>query len=165
MVRQRQIVINSALFLAFAVLLTGCCSTCSSLSGRHSEMPMPSDSSVVSSMTRLVTPKRLEGSLKRKMEERGVLSGCGEFFWSSWFNDGPDKVADSWGEPDVEENFLTLPRRILPQRILPGSILPGVILSKDVPTRSVLPSSKAAHRVTESHRPVRMASTELDNEI
>ncbi|MBA62765.1 MAG: hypothetical protein CMJ76_10420 [Planctomycetaceae bacterium] len=87
-------------------------------------------------MMRVSSPARINGNLKQKMEERGKKSGCGEFFWSSWYNDGPAEMSYSRPEP-CEENTIHVSRH----------------------------SSKAAHRIINSRPAVRVASIDLDDEI
>ena len=124
------------LLLAFPALLTGCCSTCNSISGRYSETPNLTEVIAEDGMTQVVSPVHIDGNLKQKMEQRGVQSGCGEFFWSSWYNDGPEEMI--YGRPAAWEASAVQPT---PR------------------------SSKAAHRITNS-RPTMVVKPDVpDHEI
>ena len=85
-------------------------------------------------------PIHVHGKFKQSMEERGRKSGCGEFFWSSWYNDGPEDV-------------------LYPQTV---SIEEEVTCSVK-PTRAV--TSKAAHRIIQGRPNIRTASINQNNEI
>ena len=74
--------VRLTLSIATIVLLTGCCSTCPSISGRFSDSLLSTDIVNVESDARAASPVYLQGLLKTKMDERGRKSGCGEFFWA-----------------------------------------------------------------------------------
>lgn len=130
------------IFLVFctAPLLLGCCSTCPSLSGRHADELFVGETVIPPQGTMSSTAKHLNGVLKQKMEARGMSSGCGEFFWSSWYNDGPEDL-------------------LYPQTV---SIEEEVTCSVK-PTRAG--TSKAAHRIIQGRPNIRTASINQNNEI
>ena len=137
----RHIGIRLILSLATIVLLTGCCSTCPSISGRLSDSPLPTPIVETEGSARIASPIQLHGSLKAKLDERGRKSGCGEFFWSSWYNDGPEHEIYQVAEPCHETE----------------TVIGGHVNSH--------PSSKPSHRIISSRQTVRLATAELDDEI
>ena len=95
----------------------------------------------VESDARAASPVYLQGSLKTKMDERGRKSGCGEFFWSSWYNDGPEHAIYQRPEPCDESD---------------------TVVEVDATRHSL---SKPAHRIINSRRTMRLATAGLDDEI
>ena len=141
MLRYRHHLMLFVLFFGLSFLLTGCCGTCTSLSGRYSEATMPMGLDIPDGAADVSNSTHLHGKLKQTMEDRGRKAGCGEFFWSSWYNDGPEETLFS--HPSLGEEV--------------------EVISVMQPTRRT--SSKAAHRITNSRPSVRVASLELDSEI
>ena len=137
----RQYGIRLTLSLATIVLLTGCCSTCPSISGRLSDSPLPTPIVETEGSALIASPIQLHGSLKAKMDERGRKSGCGEFFWSSWYNDGPEHEIYQVAEPCHQTETVI-----------------GVHVNSH-------PSSKPSHRIINSRRAMRLATAGLDDEI
>ncbi len=135
MLRQRHKILSILVFVATAPILTGCCSTCPSLSGRHSDMHMQTESVVLNGDLHVSHPKHIHGSLKEKMEARGVKSGCGEFFWSSWYNDGPEATVYHPKQPCTEH---------------------GVEVSEQVETGM----SRASQRIIKTRRDVRVVQAD-----
>jgi len=133
--------VRLTLSIATIVLLTGCCSTCPSISGRFSDSLLSTDIVNVESDARAASPVYLQGSLKTKMDERGRKSGCGEFFWSSWYNDGPEHAIYQRPEPCDESD---------------------TVVEVDATRHSL---SKPAHRIINSRRTMRLATAGLDDEI
>ena len=141
MLRQRHYLPLFVLFFGLSILLTGCCGTCTSLSGRYSEAAMPMGVAISDGVIDVSNPIHVHGKFKQSMEERGRKSGCGEFFWSSWYNDGPEETLYSHSS-SVEE-----------------------VESMSVIQPTPRTSSKAAHRIINSRPSARIASIELDSEI
>ena len=137
----RFIWVRLTLSIATMICLAGCCSTCPSISGRFSNSPLPTDSVNVESGVRVVSPIYLQGALKTKMDERGRTSGCGEFFWSSWYNDGPEHGIYQRSEPCDESD---------------------TVVEID---STFHPSSKPSHQIINSRRTLRLATAGLDDEI